>query len=589
MLETKKNKGMHEDEAGIFVAMGPTKVVSPRLHLFLEIGAAWRAASMSARNAVSWVEDRAGRTNRGETLVLAAGLSKVVAGALIDRACREQGPLGDRLAAEAAQGLAEGGTVEDEQVERLVQRLLPTVRRGGEAGWAAAKAACRVRVAVGVQQQILDAVRANLPAEYAVLAKAQGSVTWNWPRRRRDDALEAVFGVQRPPRLGPPSIFADQTRSRLLVVAAAELLPRRPDVATAVAAAAKQVGMRAAEELQNILWRTGHQELARESASTAGDRRFSEEVSKLFRRMSEDYETMLRSLLELGPHRGLRLCQERRLGELAAFAATLELNDRSAWLTGSRWRGILPDWLRLIAALGGFDTGVIASQAAVVIREASFEGGTGHRPFVDLLEHADEETLDRWEGVVDVEGARALLLRVLHAPRGAAMVAARALAEHPDREGTASVVRSAWHGLPRESVVCAVWCYSQLAGDDAEEVAALSFSSNEHVREAVARMGDLVDDGGPTEECVRLAKDDVRQVRLAVIDRLDEAAEEKGGQGVVRLLRKIELAGDVAFRCYHCGKACEASEDSCSSCRVVTERSTVAAGKRRRRLEVAKR
>ena len=98
------------DEAGIFVAMGPTKVVSPRLHLFLEIGAAWRAASMSARNAVSWVEDRAGRTNRGETLVLAAGLSKVVAGALIDRACREQGPLGDRLAAEAAQGLAEGGT-----------------------------------------------------------------------------------------------------------------------------------------------------------------------------------------------------------------------------------------------------------------------------------------------------------------------------------------------------------------------------------------------------------------------------------------------------------------------------------------------
>ena len=86
------------DESGIFVASSQQKIVSPRLRLFLEIGAALHSLCMSADDANSWVEDISRKSNRGEMLILVSGLSRIVADALIDRAGRGSDPLADHLA-----------------------------------------------------------------------------------------------------------------------------------------------------------------------------------------------------------------------------------------------------------------------------------------------------------------------------------------------------------------------------------------------------------------------------------------------------------------------------------------------------------
>ena len=141
------------------------------------------------------------------------------------------------------------------------------------------------------------------------------------------------------------------------------------------------------------------------------------------------------------------------------------------------------DGVHLIATLGGFDKSVVAKQAAVVRREAAVDPGGGHSPFGHLFAFATEADLNQWDKVSDVDGARSFLLRILHSGRGSALVAARALAEHPDAEGTAEAIRSTWDTLPRESVVFAVWAYLKLMGDDPGEVVSLAHSRNENVRQ----------------------------------------------------------------------------------------------------------
>ena len=306
-------------------------------------------------------------------------------------------------------------------------------------------------------------------------------------------------------------------------------------------------------------------------------------MARSFRQMDKYEHDVLNILTQLAPHAKLSLSQSRRLCELASLVETLNLNDLSAWLSEKEWRVVRRDWIDLIVTLGGFEEGVIAAQAAVVEREQAFEPGS-HSPFVDLYAFAKAAELSHWNRVSDVEGARSLLLRILYSRRGSAIVAARALAEHPDGKGTAEAIRSTWGRLPRESVLFAVWSYLELVGKEEGQVASLAHSRNENVREAVAKVGTLVEGDGPTTVGVHLAKDPVRQVRLAVIEQMEDATEEKAGEETLRLLEEMETSDDPPFTCYRCGVKCEADQDSCPSCHVVTQRPSVAARESLKRL-----
>ena len=566
------------DESGMFVANGPRKIVSPRLPLFLEIGAALHAVSMPTADATSWVGNIARKGNRGEILILAAGLSQIIAEALIDRACRRSEPFEDSLALEAAQALSEGGKATATRVGQLIERLMSIVRRGDPEAWNATQAITRIPVPTDVQAQVLDTVRASLPPEHAVVARAQASLAWNWPADRRDEVLEQVLRVKRLPRLGSPSLFIDQTFTRVLVAAATTLLPNHPELSPVVAEATKHASVRGATELLEVLFRNGHQEIAMESLRSANESALSEEMAKFFRRMGKDRDDILEVLVQLSPHAELNLSQERRLSELASFVETLNLNDLSAWLSGDKWRPLRGDWVQLIATLGGFDKGVVARQAAIVRREAAVDPGGRRSPFGHLFAFASKADLNQWDKVSDVEGARSLLLRILHSGRGSVLVAAWALAEHPDEEGTAEAIRSTWDTLPRESVVSAVWVYLKLVGDDAGEVVSLAHSQNENVRQAVATIDTLVEAGRPTSISVRLANDPVRQVRLAAIRQLEKMRGNSVSPEILSLLEDIRSSDDMAFTCHHCGTSCEAHQDSCLSCHTITQRPSVAAG-----------
>lgn len=241
------------------------------------------------------------------------------------------------------------------------------------------------------------------------------------------------------------------------------------------------------------------------------------------------------------------------------------------------------DWIDVIATLGGFEKGVIAAQAGVVEREQAFDSG-GHSPFVDLYAFTTTAELSQWGRVSNAKRARSLLLRILRSGRGSAMVAARALAEHPDREGTAAAIQSTWDTLPRDSVIFAVWAYLKLMGEKEGLVASLADSRNDHVREAVARVVTLVENGRPTSVGGHLAKDTVRQVRLAAIEQMEDAAGKEASEEILRLLEEMQLSDDPPFTCYRCRAKCGADQDSCPSCHIVTQRPSVAAGESVERL-----
>ena len=262
------------DESGIFVATGQFKTVSARHRLFLEIGTAMQALFLSGADLNSWIADLVNRDARGETLVLAAGLRSAVADALVVRSCLGSGPREDRLALEVAQALSEGGTARRDLLARLAARLLPIIRRGGQTAWDATKAITRIELPVASESTILEAVREGLPTEHAVVAAGQASVAWNWPRDRRDGALEAVLHVRHlgelHGRTGSPTpkltlwIGARRTLMRTVEQAATLLLPRRPDLAPLVVAASRHANSRTAEKLRQILIRNGHRDVVAE-------------------------------------------------------------------------------------------------------------------------------------------------------------------------------------------------------------------------------------------------------------------------------------------------------------------------------------
>lgn len=142
--------------------------------------------------------------------------------------------------------------------------------------------------------------------------------------------------------------------------------------------------------------------------------------------------------------------------QLGSFLETLNFNHDTAWLSGEKWRPLRREWLNLMATLGGFDMGVVAKQAAIVESEAMIEPEEKYKPFGNLFAFARRADLTGWGQVPNVEEARLFLLRVLSGHRASALVAARALAEHPDRKGTATMIRAMFCELPRECVALAV-------------------------------------------------------------------------------------------------------------------------------------
>lgn len=575
------------DESGIFVAGDAEKVVAPRLRLFMEMGAALHAASRPEDEATEWVESVSERPDFSETLVLAAGRSRAIMDALIERACQLTVPDDERLLLTAAQAMAQGATASERAERLLISRLTGLLQLGDAEAWKAFRYLAVLDVPGDMQHALLDEVRNRFPPEHDTIARAHASFSWGWDRDRLNEYLERALRVPELPRLSrrvpTTGIDLDEISDRLFMQvtesAAATLLPTRPDLAPLVAEALGRVSLATFGKLASLLREHGHEALAKAAESDAfGSRDLVGEMVREAERSRTYVVEFLETLAAFPAPATLDLGQQRRLRELASLVETLNLNDPSAWFRPASYRSLMSQFIRIVATLGGFDEAVLASQAAIVKRELVTDPDGPYQAFFSLFAVAPEAELTHWDRISDVEDARAVLIRVLRTPYGSAVVAASALVSHPDRERTAALIESVLEELPHRSVTAATWANLTLVDEEDQAVDRLARSDSAGVREAIARLVRMTDVGRPTPLARRLASDPVRQVRLAVLEELKEATDDASPE-LEKLLESMASADDTAFDCHWCGKRNPATTDSCVSCHIVIGRPSAEAAR----------
>jgi len=585
------------DEAGIFVASGGEAIVAPRIRMFLEIGEAEYAASLPPDEVRTWVEGATSTIQLKEALTLAAGLSRTIADTLIDRSCRGNIELGDIMALAAAEALGQGGTASEPRLRELIQRLILLLRPANHRAWIAFQAILRLPTPVDLQGTVIHALGEVFPSAHITVGTALAALEWRWPDDRRILWLDRALGVhelrsleRKTPKKGfsIDDMLSNRPLMRVKQEAAAILLPGRGEFAPLVVRAMNGTTMDTESALIDILRSNGHIELADEATQRRllPFRSTLEHISQQSKWIDEGVASFLKKMAILAEPKALSLSQERRWGELASFVATLNLNDGSAWMAGNQWVQLQEQWSRLIATLGGFDKTILAEQARLVQREMSFDNKRDYAPFFSLFDSARAAPLSLWERIDDPSEGRKLALAVLSSPRGSAIVAARALASHLDRKGTAESILNELSNLPRSSKMPALWAYFRLIEDHEATAAQLSVSDDETVRESVASLVPLVVNGIPTALGSQLAKDPDRNVQLAVIEQLKTNASSPPSPELLTLLNEIAKLHDAPFTCNHCGTRNEPMYDSCSSCRTVTSKPRVEAQRLLQRLQV---
>lgn len=562
------------DESGVFVAHGPDKKTSPRIQLFLEIGAALDAASGQSGDPATFVAQSAPRVDRHETLILAAGLSENIADALIAYATEHDD---ETLTLAAGTALAQGGSSGDAQLQTLVEHLIRLMQPGDDVAWQVFNTMMRIPMPSDLQKRILVALDCFDRGRETV-GRALAALEWDCPTENRNDLLEAGLRVGSLPKLSHryPSegsirllvlASVDQAFMRVKIGAASVLLPERPELAHVVVDAMEHASVWAVEALSEILRRNGHNELSdavfREWMSSDAHQRFTRHAAK----WQNEVKRTLETILALAPPAVLTRPQARRRELLASFLETMDLNDMSAWNPDIP-ETMREHWYHLVAALGDFDVAVLAAQAQLVLEETT-EGD--HAAFYSLFDEAEGVSLDHWESIHDANEGREIAVHLLAGGQALALVCGSALSTHPDEEQTAQLVEARLPAVPRRSKWPAVWVAVNLSEDPVGTADRIANSSEAGDREAVARIAPMSEGGKPTHLGRTLVRDEDREVQLETIASFGRDVQEPEPE-LVSLLEQTAQLSPKSFVCGHCGTENEGSSDSCISCSIVTRR-----------------
>jgi hypothetical protein len=269
--------------------------------------------------------------------------------------------------------------------------------------------------------------------------------------------------------------------------------------------------------------------------------------------------------------------EARRLDELADFVETLNLNDISAWPSASHFDVIESGWLNAVAELGGFDKGVLAAQASIVMKEMEHDVRSSdreheHAAFYALFNSAEQRELDNWSGVDSPDEARQLALSMLPASYGCAFVGARALSTHPSQDETAALIAEVFPNLSHRVARFAVLAFVILRKEANEAFTEIAEHKNPAVRAAAASFVDVIsEDGNLTEVATMLALDTDRSVQIAALDRIADQTDSLV-PGLENLLRSLGRTDSKPFRCTSCGAKNDANRRSCQECNIVNER-----------------
>jgi hypothetical protein len=488
----------------------------------------------------------------------------------------------ERLSLAAGLAIGQGGVAGEESIRDLVRVLVRQLAPGDDEAWRSFTVLAGLPVPADLHQDVLGALHDAFDPERATIGVGLAALDWGWEGEERDRALEACLQLgelrrlsRRTPDQSRKATVAfstvDQSFMRVKYRAAEILLPGRPELAPLVVEAMAHASIGTVDDLAEVLRRNGHGKLANAKLKQLSSSEAIRRMTESFGDLDADVDRSLDTIAVLTEPAELTRSQARRRDELASFLAALNMNEGSAWAKGSALDQLREPWYRLIAALGGFDLAVLAAQARLIEAELA-EDTNEHDPFFSLFDAAHGPELARWDLVSDVAAGRQLALALLAGPRAVAVVAAQALATHPERAETAAAIEALIHELPRVDKLPAMWALLNLADPD-QTAARYGTDDDEALREAVASLIELTEGGRPTALGSELATDNERLVQLAAIGRFKEElsrASEPATPQLVALLERVAARKPQPFRCHRCGTANGAERDSCESCSVVT-------------------
>ena len=423
-------------EAGVLSIAAPDDVVECRLRLFGELAAARALARDDLP--VAELEAELARTladpDRVEVMVLGAGISSRVADAFTRAAING----GEAQRVEMARAVREGAMPSKDALTDLRDELVQGMRKHDELGETEQARTLGLALAYlpadGPERDVvLRSLREHLDSFAAKIACATAFGTWGERTERADAAYNSVLSESRrtaePPlrRFGTLQIrFPWSALQEAVVLASTELLPKKPDVASLVAARSMECSMRVAGELRDLLVRNGH---AAEVQSLLRDR-FTWPGTDWD--LDADWDRLLELIASLGPHADLSPTQARRLTELGDLIATLGFNDAAAVdVTQGLRQPELAELIDGIAALASFDKAIVASEA----RWAASEFREGRAAHVDVslyvIDGAEDREVDNWDSVESPTELRHLCVRALGWESWLAHCAAEGLASSP--------------------------------------------------------------------------------------------------------------------------------------------------------------
>jgi hypothetical protein len=271
---------------------------------------------------------------------------------------------------------------------------------------------------------------------------------------------------------------------------------------------------------------------------------------------ADRYRRLLAMVAELGRPCELTPAQAAQTDELADYIETLDLNNASSYHLVKQTDD-LPQILRLVATLGGFDFDILSAQAQLIVERIE---AIGHNaPFFSLFDQASRRDLDRWQSIDDHASAVRLIGTLFTLGRGSAYVALNALWKFPDPTLAAPILRellSQVRTSPAHQRLVALTLYS-LRGIPEPEC--WLDSDDPVLRAVLAATCQATTRGRLNPTLSTLLDDDDGNVRAEAIRRLQKVRTP----GRRALLARLAANPDPGWMCWSCRTANPPGQTSC--------------------------
>jgi len=556
------------DEAGIFVAAADG-LVSPRLRLFAEIGAALFAHQLSDPAVSDWVQTACEDETRTETLRLACGLDNRVAELLCERACSEvDAKSTERLSFVLAQAAAEGAVLAQQSLGRLTERLLALLTQK-ESAWRAALAIARIPVPSYLRNKVREEFAQHLPATNLPTVDALATLRWEETGESADGTLVAVLSAEKPISAvtGKPSMLVDDAFAEAVVGAAERLRSTDAGALEEIAGALGKGSMGMDMRLREILTQEGRADLVKEydrrQAATWNDA-LSPEAWSRFEGLDRRLLTLVRNVAE---PKQLTQRQARRLDELSDFITSLHFPDAPATALASSVDDdpdLTQAFVSGVAPLTGLDLGLVAAEAELMLR---------------LLESADEREaslavwdggaycgLARWDRISRPGDLRRLLYACVGWHDWPAWPSASALSSAPQREEALVELQQVLDDLRPWSRFLASKVMMLLDANDVDRaIAWLDDSDPVRRRAAAGHLAKMHRDSPTARAGLERALSDADEgVRAECLEALSPQTLDAR---IVTLVRREAPEPPTGWYCIWCGTTNLADAKGCISCR----------------------